>query len=402
MSRAGLLVTFCLLTLVSPVFGGQIRFVANMTASEPDAQGVFHVVDGVATATSIVGFASLQGIAPATFTFKMHVRTADMNFDPKAGQFVVILGADAAGSHTSEFFMNGNLIAHTSDASWISTGNVITNRAQSRSREHLNSTIGHPFHAEVLVQTQGTGVISVTFDPYPPAQPTGSWQVTGTVTTVSPFDVRVEPQPAAAGANLTMVISGQACRAEYSPAELTAGAATVVRPTECFDAPTPFQARIPLGALPAGAYKARAVETAGTLDGETEFTVNPRTDPPAEICVPDSRTLCLRGGRFRVRATLDDQPLFMQFGAPKARLLSFESGAFSFFSSSNAELFVKILDGCAVNGSYWLFGTGLTDIGATLQIHDMQTGADRTINNPHGAQFLSRADVGAFRCSSLP
>jgi hypothetical protein len=388
-----------LLTSIRPAFAGQIRFVANLTASGADAQGVFHVIDGVATATSIDGFTSLQGIAASSFTFKIHVRNADMNFNPQLGEFVVVLAPDPGVAHTSEFFVNGNLIAHTSDASWISTGNVVVNRAQSRSREHLNSATSHPFHAEVLAQTHGTGVISVTFDPYPPAQPTGSFQVTGTITTTLPFDVRVEPQPAAAGDNLTMVISGVACGAAYSAAELAAGAATVVRPTECFDAAAPFTAHVPLGALPAGAYKARAVETAGTLDGEVEFTVNPRTDPPESVCVPNSATLCLRGGRFRVRATLDEQALTAQFGAPKARLVSFESGAFSFFSSSNPELFVKVLDGCAANGSYWLFSSGLTELGATLQIRDMQTGAERTITNAHGAQFPSRTDVAAFRCS---
>lgn len=80
--------------------------------------------------------------------------------------------------------------------------------------------------------------------------------------------------------------------------------------------------------------------------------------------------------------------------------MSFDGGAFSFFSSSNLELFVKVLDGCAANGSYWLFSSGLTELGATLQIRDMQTGAERTITNAHGAQFPSRAEVAAFRCSS--
>ncbi|PYQ30096.1 MAG: hypothetical protein DMF56_10265 [Acidobacteria bacterium] len=395
--RLSLLVVACLLSW--NIHAGQIRFVATLTASAVDAQGIFHVIDGVGTATGITGFTSLQGIAPSMFTFKFHVRTASMNFNPQAGDFVVVLAPDPGVSHTSEFFVNGGLIAHTSDASWISTGNVVTNRAQSRSREHLNSATGHPFHTEVLSQTRGTGVISVTFDPYPPAQPTGVFQVTGTITTTLPFDVRVEPQPAAAGENLTMIVSGEACRASYSAAELAAGAATVVRPTECFDAPAAFTARVPLGALPAGAYKARAVENAGTLDGEVEFTVNPRTDPPAEICVPDSDTLCLRGGRFRVRASLEEQALLARFGTPKARLLSFEGGAFSFFSSSNPELFVKVLDGCAANGSYWLFSSGLTELGASLQIRDMQTGAERTISNAHGAQFQSRTDVAAFRCS---
>ncbi len=388
------------LLLSVSAFAGQIRFVANLTASGADAQGVFHVIDGVATATSITGFTSLQGVAPSALTFKIHVRNADMDFNPEVGEFRVVLAPDPGVAHTTEIFLNGNLIAHTSDAAWISIGNVNVNRAQSRSREHLNGVSGHPFQTEVLSQTLGTGSISVTFDPYPPAQPTGSFQVTGTITTNVPFDVRIEPQPAAAGDNVTMVIIGEACGANFSAAELAAGAATVVRDTECFDAAASFTARVPLGALPAGAYKARVVETAGSLDGEKEFTVNPRTDPPAGVCVPNSSTLCLRGGRFRVRATLDEQPLATQFGAPKARLISFEGGAFSFFSSSNPELFVKVLDGCAANGSYWLFSSGLTELGATLQIRDMQTGTERTISNTHGAQFPSRAEVAAFRCSN--
>lgn len=276
-----------------PAFAGQIRFVANLTASDIDAQGIFHVIDGVATATSITGFPSLVATAPQTFTFKIHVRTASMNFNPQAGDFVVVLAPDPAASHTSEFFLNGSLIAATSDASWISMGNVVTNRAQSRSREHLTSAIAHPFQTDVLTQTRGTGVISVTFDPYPPAQPTGVFQVTGTITTVAPFDVRVEPQPAAAGENLTLVISGEACRASYSAAELAAGAATVVRPTECFDAPSAFTARVPLGALPAGAYKARAVENAGrsTARRSSRSILGP-IRPRRFVCRTPARSVC--------------------------------------------------------------------------------------------------------------
>ena len=44
------------------------------------------------------------------------------------------------------------------------------------------------------------------------------------------------------------------------------------------------------------------------------------------------------------------------------------SRLFYFFSRDNIEVIVKVLDGCAINGHYWVFATGLTDIPWRLRV----------------------------------
>ena len=48
--------------------------------------------------------------------------------------------------------------------------------------------------------------------------------------------------------------------------------------------------------------------------------------------------------------------------------LSRESGYFWFFDPDNVELTVKILDGRAINGSYWVFIASMTDVAFTVEV----------------------------------
>lgn len=41
---------------------------------------------------------------------------------------------------------------------------------------------------------------------------------------------------------------------------------------------------------------------------------------------------------------------------------------FYFFSPDNLEVMVKVLDGCAINGHYWVFAAGLTDLNWRLNV----------------------------------
>ena len=72
-----------------------------------------------------------------------------------------------------------------------------------------------------------------------------------------------------------------------------------------------------------------------------------------------------------------------------------ETGTFWFFSPSNVELAVKVLDGRAVNGHFWVFYASLSDVDFDLEVLDTTTGARRTYHNPRGT-MASRADVDAF------
>jgi hypothetical protein len=107
--------------------------------------------------------------------------------------------------------------------------------------------------------------------------------------------------------------------------------------------------------LPAGSYSAEfRVET--TLEGATAFAVEAPSD-----------ALGLQNGRLRVNA------YFMEPGTgfpsvAHAVPLGGQSGYFWFFDAANAELTVKILDGRAINGAYWLFVASMTDVSYTLEV----------------------------------
>lgn len=69
-----------------------------------------------------------------------------------------------------------------------------------------------------------------------------------------------------------------------------------------------------------------------------------------------------------------------------------------FFSADNIELIVKVLDGCAVNGSRWVFAGGLTNVAVTLTVRENATGAVKVYRNPQGIAFAPIQDTAAFGC----
>jgi hypothetical protein len=118
---------------------------------------------------------------------------------------------------------------------------------------------------------------------------------------------------------------------------------------------------------------------------------------PAGPCIRDPTTLCLNGGRFRVRVvwTRMDQSTGPGMGVP----LTGDSGYFWFFNAANIELVVKVLDACAIApGRFWVFAGGLTNVGVVMTVEDRQTGAVRTYTNPLGTPFAPLQDTAAFSC----
>jgi hypothetical protein len=117
---------------------------------------------------------------------------------------------------------------------------------------------------------------------------------------------------------------------------------------------------------------------------------------PAGTCVPDDTRLCLDGGRFaaQVTWTLNGAPPVAGHAVP----LADGSGAFWFFQPQSAELMVKILNGAALNGQFWVFFAGLSDVAFTLTLTDTATGAQRAYTNPPGT-LASFADTSAFNAT---
>jgi hypothetical protein len=127
----------------------------------------------------------------------------------------------------------------------------------------------------------------------------------------------------------------------------------------------------------------------------------------AGSCVPDAATLCL-----------DDQPGDQRFkvqvpfhtsqggglsgnGNPVALAgIGFgRAGLFWFFSADNPELLVKVLNGCGLDGRYWVFVSGGTNAGLTITVTDTQTGRAWTRTNADGTPVPAIQDTSALPCS---
>ena len=103
--------------------------------------------------------------------------------------------------------------------------------------------------------------------------------------------------------------------------------------------------------------------------------------------------LCLNGDRFVAEVSWKD--FQGNTGTGKAVSLTNDTGYFWFFSPTNVELMVKVLDGRGLNGSYWVFYGALSNVQYTLKITDTVTGRVKTYQNPAG-KMASAADTGAF------
>ena len=59
-------------------------------------------------------------------------------------------------------------------------------------------------------------------------------------------------------------------------------------------------------------------------------------------------------------------------------------------------MIVKVLDGCDINGSRWVFAGGLTNVNVTLTVTDTQTGRVQTYINPQNTPYQPIQDTSTF------
>ena len=117
-------------------------------------------------------------------------------------------------------------------------------------------------------------------------------------------------------------------------------------------------------------------------------------------CAPSSTTLCLLGGRFSTTLRWDDGsgPKAAWVAEPKASSEASASGLFFFYAEdpSNWEVLVKMIDGCATNGSFWTLVSASTGFGWELTVTDESTGESRTWDHPLDGRASGISDFGAF------
>src|SRR6185503_10086165 len=113
----------------------------------------------------------------------------------------------------------------------------------------------------------------------------------------------------------------------------------------------------------------------------------------AATCAASGSVLCLSAQRFSVAVHWRD--FAGNTGEGRAVGLTADTGYFWFFSESNVELVVKVLDARGFNGHIWVFFGALSNVEYTLTVTDTVTGTTKTYRNPAG-QFASVGDTAAF------
>jgi hypothetical protein len=131
---------------------------------------------------------------------------------------------------------------------------------------------------------------------------------------------------------------------------------------------------------------------AGTWSSISQWLAPAVTNPGT--CTPGATALCLgAAGRFRIEAAFDTGS---QQGQAQAVKLTDDSGYLWFFSASNVEAVVKVLDACSFNQRFWVYAGGLTNVRTTITITDTVKGTAKTYINPLGTAFQPIQDVNAF------
>ncbi len=116
--------------------------------------------------------------------------------------------------------------------------------------------------------------------------------------------------------------------------------------------------------------------------------------PPATGCAESSAALCLGAERFRIVVEWRDYQ--GRRGTAHAYPLTPDSGLFWFFSDTNLEVLVKVVNACAGFSRHWVYAAATTDVEYTLTATDTATGRSRTYFNPLGRRSPAITDSDAF------
>lgn len=130
----------------------------------------------------------------------------------------------------------------------------------------------------------------------------------------------------------------------------------------------------------------------------------PDPDPPPDsACAAGAgdETLCLHDGRFQVRVQW--RTAAGETGSAQAVSEATENaGLFRFFDADNWEILIKVLDGCAVNDHYWVYGASTTDLGYVIRVTDTATSDVKEYRNEPGTPAAAITDARAFPDSCRP
>ncbi|MEO1087517.1 MAG: hypothetical protein AAFY88_25035, partial [Acidobacteriota bacterium] len=111
-------------------------------------------------------------------------------------------------------------------------------------------------------------------------------------------------------------------------------------------------------------------------------------------CVESDTVRCLNNDRFAVSIEWKD----FEGGEGVGTFVedSDDSSLWWFFTPSNWEMLVKVLDGCGFNDRFWVFAAAVTNVEFTLTVTDTVTDETRTWFNPLGVSASAITDTDAF------
>ncbi len=132
---------------------------------------------------------------------------------------------------------------------------------------------------------------------------------------------------------------------------------------------------------------------------EDDVRPGPLTAPPTGAgytnCLPSASRLVFDGD---YRVSLCYETADGTKGEARAGIYkSSKSGLLWFFDNENAEVLIKVLDGCEENGHRWVFMAAATDLAFNLYVTD---GRSRTwsYHNKQGEAAVTQNDTMALRC----
>jgi plastocyanin len=121
---------------------------------------------------------------------------------------------------------------------------------------------------------------------------------------------------------------------------------------------------------------------AENASGNSAYTseVDAATEAPPGTCTADANTLCL-GGRFKVTVSWVTSAA-KGVGTTVPLPSNPDSGLFYFFAPNSIEMLIKVLNGCSLTNSYWIFFAATTNVQFTVTVVDMSTGKSKFYLNP--------------------
>lgn len=220
-------------------------------------------------------------------------------------------------------------------------------------------------------------------------------------------DITFSPAPPVAGQPFTITFHGHAGACEHvgtlEVANITPTRVTLlVTPPGCPIIPTgilEYTASVTMGPLAAGTYEVSVFQD---LNGPFVLLETQLIEvKPAPACNATDTALCLGDGRFEVTGEWTD--FDGNDGVAHTMPDDFDGlgdwGTLWFFSQENPEMVVKALDGCAVNGHYWVFLSPASTVRYEITVRDVRTGTVKTYSKPlHEVPELF-ADTSAFDCT---